>query len=177
VIRVDITQRRRVPTLITRHEAARLVNAALAAAGASDDATVSLTFTDDAELGGLNATHMGEPGPTDVLSFPLLRPSAFPVHVGQDPAARAADDEAVPFVLPPGEPIHLGDIVISVERAIAQADEGRGGQTGDVRWSAEDEVRLLIVHGSLHLAGWDHVDPVEEAAMRALERSILDAAT
>ena len=172
MIHVEITLRRRVRALVTRHEVARLVDHALAAARAPADASVSVTFTDDAELASLNATHMGGSGPTDVLSFPLLPPSAYPPHAGQDAASRDAAD-AVPFALPPGEPVHLGDIVISVERAIAQADEGRGGQTGDVRWSAQDEVRLLVVHGALHLAGWDHAEPDEEVAMRALERRIL----
>jgi probable rRNA maturation factor len=84
--------------------------------------------------------------------------------------------EGIPFALPPGEPVHLGDIVVSVERAVQQAAEGRGGQTGDIGWSAGDELRLLLVHGTLHLCGWDHAEPAEEAAMRALERSILDDA-
>ena len=68
---------------------------------------------------------------------------------------------------------HLGDIAISVERAIGQAEVGRGGQTGDVRWSAADELRLLVTHGTLHLCGWDHAEPEEEAAMRALEQRLL----
>jgi probable rRNA maturation factor len=67
----------------------------------------------------------------------------------------------------------VGDIVISVERAISQAEAGRGGQTGDVAWSAADELRLLLVHGALHLCGWDHAEPAEEAAMRAMERKLL----
>jgi probable rRNA maturation factor len=79
-------------------------------------------------------------------------------------------------VLPPGIRPHLGDIVVSVERAIEQAEAGRGGQTGDLRWSAGDELRLLVVHGTLHLCGWDHADPAEEAAMRALERRLLGIA-
>ncbi len=69
--------------------------------------------------------------------------------------------------------MHLGDFAISVERAIAQAAEGRGGQTGDVRWSAGHEVRLLLTHGALHVCGWDHAEPVEAAAMRALEHELL----
>ncbi len=64
-------------------------------------------------------------------------------------------------------------MVVSVERAIRQAVEGRGGQAGDRSWAPADELRLLVVHGGLHLCGWDHAKPVEEAAMRALERSIL----
>jgi rRNA maturation RNase YbeY len=63
--------------------------------------------------------------------------------------------------------------VISVERASQQAAGGRGGQTGDVRWSAADELRLLVAHGALHICGWDHADPIEEAAMRSLEQRIL----
>ena len=77
------------------------------------------------------------------------------------------------FALPPGRRQHLGDIVISVERAIEQAEAGRGGQTGDVRWSAADELRLLATHGTLHICGWDHAEPAEEAAMRALETRLL----
>ena len=110
----------------------------------------------------LNAAHMGKRGPTDVLSFPLLPPSAF---------ARGASAPAVPR--PPGTRIHLGDIVVSVERAIEQAETGRGGQTGDVRWSAAQELRLLVTHGVLHICGWDHASPDDEAAMRDVERRLL----
>ena len=78
------------------------------------------------------------------------------------------------FPLPPGRRPQLGDVVVSVERARAQATEGRGGQTGDVSWSVADEVRLLVVHGTLHVCGWDHARPEEEAAMRSLERRILE---
>jgi probable rRNA maturation factor len=67
----------------------------------------------------------------------------------------------------------LGDVVVSVERAVAQAASGRGGQTGDVRWSAASELRLLLVHGVLHVCGYDHGEPDDERAMRALELAIL----
>jgi probable rRNA maturation factor len=79
----------------------------------------------------------------------------------------------VAFALPPGSRQHLGDVIVSVERAMEQADQGRGGQTGDVRWSARDELRLLVTHGTLHVCGWDHAEPAEEAAMRALEQRLL----
>jgi rRNA maturation RNase YbeY len=65
--------------------------------------------------------------------------------------------------------------VVSVERAVEQAESGRGGHAGDLRWSPADELRLLVVHGALHLCGWDHAEPAEGAAMRALEVAILDA--
>jgi probable rRNA maturation factor len=172
MIRVDATRRRGVADLVPTRQVQALVAAAASAAGAPADASVAVTLTDDRELAELNATHMGRDGPTDVLSFPLLPPPAFPAHPGQDPTVRASAD-GVAFVLPPGEPVHLGDIVVSVERAVAQAADGHGGQTGDVRWSAQDELRLLLVHGTLHLCGWDHAEPVEESAMRALERELL----
>jgi probable rRNA maturation factor len=60
-----------------------------------------------------------------------------------------------------------------VERAVEQATEGHGGQTGNVRWAAMDELRLLAVHGTLHICGWDHAEPEEEAAMRDLETRLL----
>jgi probable rRNA maturation factor len=166
---IDVTVRPGVRRVIPGTEAARVVAAALAAAGAPAGASLSVILTDDAEIETLNVAHLGHEGPTDVLSFPLLPPSAFPVH----PGAAASTRSYAPFVLPPGAPVHLGDIVVSIERAVGQAAEGRGGQTGDVRWSGADEVRLLLTHGALHICGWDHAEPEERAAMRALEQQLL----
>ena len=106
---------------------------------------------------------MGHAGPTDVLSFPLLPPSSF-----------ASGAAAADIPRPPGSRLHLGDIVVSVERAIEQASDGRGGQTGDVRWSPDDEMRLLVTHGTLHICGWDHATPADESVMRDLERRLLN---
>jgi probable rRNA maturation factor len=170
--RIDITRREGVPDLLPDAELAQHLLAAAAAAGAPPGATASLTLSDDAELAELNGAHMGKDGPTDVLSFPLLAPAAFPAHPGQDPAVREVGASPA-FTLPPGEAVHLGDIIVSVERAIGQASEGRGGQTGNVAWQPADELRLLVTHGALHLCGWDHAEPEEEAAMRALERRLL----
>lgn len=169
---MDVEVRDGVPELLTQGELALVVDRALDAAGAPQIAWVGVILADDAELAALNAVHLGHIGPTDVLSFPLLPPSAYPPHVGQDPGVRDPGP-GDGFVLPPDMPVHLGDIVVSVERAIAQADEGRGGQTGDIRSSPADELRLLVTHGALHLSGWDHAAPAEEAAMRALERELL----
>jgi len=170
--RIDLDIRDGISPPIPGAALARAIAAALAAAGAPSPASVGLILTDDAELAGLNAEHLGTTGPTDVLSFPLLPPDAFPEHPGA--AARAATATGTPkFPLPPGRRPHLGDIVVSVERATEQAVEGRGGQTGDTHWSPADELRLLVTHGTLHICGWDHADPVEEAAMRALERRLL----
>lgn len=153
---------------------ARAVAAALSAAGAPSPAAIGLILSDDAELAELNVAHLGHEGPTDVLSFPLLPPEAFPPHTGdtdRGPALLAGD--AVLFAGPPGRRVQLGDIVVSVERAAEQAAAGLGGQTGDVRWSTADELRLLVTHGALHICGWDHAEPAEEAAMRELEQRLL----
>jgi probable rRNA maturation factor len=176
--RVDITVRDGVHPAVSAplSQLARLCAAALDAAGAPSPASIGLILTDDAELAELNRAHMSAEGPTDVLSFPLLQPEAFPPHAGdpdRGPALRAGD--AATFTGAPGRRPSLGDVVVSVERAAAQAAEGRGGQTGDVRWSAADELRLLVTHGMLHICGWDHAEPAEEHEMRALERRLLAA--
>lgn len=168
--RVDVTVRDGVVPPVSAGALARAVLAALDAAGAPSPASIGLILSDDTELAELNLAHMGKDGPTDVLSFPLLPPDAFPPHAGM--GARGAAT-APGFALPPRRRPHLGDIVISVERAIEQAAAGRGGQTGDIHWSAGDELRLLAIHGTLHICGWDHVEPIEEAAMRALETWLL----
>lgn len=130
---------------------------ALEAAGAPTPGSVTVVLTDDPELADLNLEHMGIDDATDVLSFPMLQPGAFPSRPSGDRRRRT----------------HIGDIAVSVERAIEQAAEGRGGQTGDVSWSAADELRLLVTHGTLHLCGMDHAGPADEATMRALERRLL----
>ena len=144
---------------------AAAVARALDAAAAPAPGSVTIVLTHDGELAELNQEHMGVDGPTDVLSFPMLPPSAF--GHGKD-----GEVETIP-VPAQGRRTHIGDIAISVERAVEQAAEGRGGQTGDVRWSDADELRLLVTHGVLHLCGWDHAEPADEAAMRALEQRLM----
>lgn len=174
--RIDIERRPGVDRVLPMAVLTRTIAAALEAAGAPVPASLGLVLSDDAELAELNAAYLGGEGPTDVLSFPMLPSGAFPAHVTG--SRRAIDtvpaDAPEGFVLPPGQRRHLGDVVVSIERAVAQAAEGRGGQTGDVRWSPADEVRLLVTHGVLHVCGWDHLDPAEAAAMRALERGLLE---
>lgn len=127
-------------------------------------------MADDEELADLNREHMGHEGPTDVLSFPMLDVGAFRRTGLADARPRARPVRAAVKRRPR---THIGDIAISVERAIDQAEQGRGGHTGDLRWSPADEMRLLVTHATLHLCGWDHAEPAEEAAMRALERELL----
>ena len=115
--RIDVEWRDGVPRLVPGAALAQSVATALDAAGAPRPASIGLILADDVELAELNAAHMGVSGPTDVLSFPLLPPAAFPPHLGQPPAQRSTNGR-VRFALPPGRRRHLGDIVVSVERAV-----------------------------------------------------------
>ncbi len=153
--RIDVEVRDSVRPPLPISTLATAIAAALDATDAPRPASIGLILSNDAELAELNQTYLGKAGPTDVLSFPLLTEHPFP--------------------LPPGRRLQLGDVVVSVERAIEQAEAGRGGQTGDVRWSPADELRLLVTHGTLHIMGMDHADPTEEATMRDLERTLLRA--
>ncbi len=171
--RIDLHRRADVPHLVPDSVLARVVAAALDAGGAPRPASLALTLADDRELAELNGLHMGKQGPTDVLSFPLLPTEAFRARTGCESGMGRAAPDAARFPLPPGARQPLGDVIVSVERAVAQAEAGLGGQTGDVRWTPAEELLLLVTHGTLHVCGWDHAEPADEAAMRALERELL----
>jgi len=157
--RIDVSLRPGVSSPVSRAGLARVAGYALTAAGAPSPASLALILSDDRELAALNVQHMGHDGPTDVLSFPLLTVGSFPRHPGH---AASRVRASTPFRLPPGRHTHLGDIIVSVERARAQAPA-----------AVEAELRQLVVHGVLHVCGWDHALPEERDAMRALERAIL----
>ena len=118
---------------------------------------MELTLALDHEMERLNFDHMGERGPTDVLSFPLHE---WSVDGG---VSHLSDDDGVS---PPGA-LMLGDVVIDVDQAVRQAAEGS--------WSVAEEMVLLAIHGTLHLVGHDHAELEEEAAMRAVEHDVLRA--
>ena len=119
------------------------------------EAEVELTLCGDAEMERLNFDHMGERGPTDVLSFPLHEWTVI------DRESRLSDEDGVG---PPG-PLLLGDVVIDLDQALRQAADGD--------WSVVEELVLLAIHGTLHLVGHDHAELEEEERMRALERQVL----
>ena len=118
-------------------------------------AELSVLIVDEPAMAELHERWMGEPGPTDVLSFPMdeLRPPS-PVS-GQTGHA----DEAGP------EPGLLGDVVLCPQVAAAQARTAGH--------SAQAELELLTVHGILHLLGYDHADPEEHAEMFGLQDKLL----
>ncbi len=122
-------------------------------------AEVSLIFTSPAVMADLNGQFMGKPGPTDVLSFPI---DAEP-----EPSGRAPDAGGTGPGEPPTSDIPqlVGDIVICPAVALANSV--------DHECSFDDEIALLVVHGVLHLRGWDHVVDDEAERMEARERELL----
>ena len=133
----------------------KAVAATLAAEGADMPCAVEILLTDDETIHAINREHRGMDRPTDVLSFPLneLQPGAF------DPDACEYDYER--------DCVLLGDMVISMERCAAQAEE--------FGHSFAHEVTYLAIHSTLHLLGYDHVDEGEmKRQMRTREKEILN---
>jgi probable rRNA maturation factor len=109
-------------------------------------AELSIAVVDLMEMSQLNERYRGTPGPTDVLSF-------------------ECDDLCV--ATDPDEPVTIGDVVIAPEVAETQAEEY--GHT------VEEELNLLLVHGVLHLLGYDHEADSDATVMQARERALLTA--
>ncbi len=124
----------------------RLASYALNCMHVHADAELAVVLVDESAMEQLHVQWMDEPGPTDVLSFPMdeLRPGT-------------ADQ-----VTPPGL---LGDVVICPQVAANQA-AASGHAT-------LDEIKLLLTHGILHLLGFDHAEPEQEREMFGLQRDIL----
>ncbi|WP_426624070.1 rRNA maturation RNase YbeY [Leifsonia sp. McL0607] len=124
----------------------RLAGYALDIMHVHPDAELAIVLVDEAAMEQLHVQWMDEPGPTDVLSFPMdeLRPGT--------------EEEPAPAGL-------LGDVVLCPQVAQVQADTAGH--------SLIDELLLLTTHGILHLLGFDHAEPAEEREMFGIQRDIL----
>ncbi|MFE6994572.1 rRNA maturation RNase YbeY [Microbacterium sp. NPDC057659] len=124
----------------------RLTEYNLAQLHVSPDAEVAIVLVDEGAMESLHVQWMDEPGPTDVLSFPMdeLRPGS--------------EDHPTP-------PGLLGDIVLCPQVAESQAQTA--GHT------LMDELILLTTHGLLHLLGFDHAEPEEEREMFGLQKELI----
>ena len=142
-----------------------VVRAALTAAGVQGDAEVSLLIAGDETVRELNAAYRGLDETTDVLSFSADHSGHW--EGDGDGPEQPADHQG--FVLPPGIPQPLGEIIVSFPQARRQAVDRKA--------SPSEELAHLVVHGTLHLVGYDHVEPDEAALMQAREREALDALT
>jgi probable rRNA maturation factor len=128
-----------------------LACAVLDAEGYPERVEVTILLVDDDTMTGYNESFMGRDGPTDVLAFPLEE-----LVAGQAPSLSPHDP-----------PIHLGDIVISPDYVQRQAAD-RGVEF-------LDELSLMVVHGMLHLMGWDHPDEEIAERMERREAEILSS--
>ncbi len=117
---------------------------------------LSLRLTTDEEVQALNHAYRALDEPTDVLSFPL-----------DQPALSGAEGPPTDFVLPPRTPRSLGEVVIAHPYVARQAEEAR--------LPVDAELAHVLVHGILHLLGYDHEADDDEVAMRAREEAILEA--
>jgi len=134
---------------IVTDELLMLAELVLESEGLDEDTGVALVLIDEQQMTELNEAHMGKEGPTDVLSFPIE--NALP----GSPPARA----------PGGPPIELGDIFISPSVVRRNAEQQA--------IPFEDELALMVVHGLLHLLGWDHEDEGDAIRMESRERELL----
>jgi probable rRNA maturation factor len=123
-------------------------------------AELSVLLVDEKVMAGLHERWMGEPGPADVLAFPMdeLRPP-IPPQLGGSRGDRESPDGAEP------SPALLGDVVLCPQVAAEQAREAQH--------SVADELELLCTHGLLHLLGYDHADADERATMFSLQDKLL----
>lgn len=130
----------------------KLIEQALEMESCPTDTEVSLILVGDDEMAGYNERFLERTGPTDVISLPIER-----LVPGRPPG-----------MLPDGPPPMLGDVILDPAHIRREAAElGR---------DFDDDVALLVVHGLLHLLGYDHAIDSEAERMEERERRILEAA-
>jgi probable rRNA maturation factor len=144
-ITVDIQTAPRFAGKVDAELLRRITAEALRREGVEGKVALSVVITDDEAVRELNQQFRDVDAPTDVLAF--------------------GSGEGGDFVTAPGEPVYLGDVVISCPRAVAQAEE--------YGHSINRELALLAVHGVLHLLGYDHVDEAERMEMWTRQNEIL----
>jgi probable rRNA maturation factor len=129
-----------------------LVEKTLGFEGISSPVELGLVIADEKLVQELNRGYRGRDEPTDVLAFSLSSPQI--------------EEAQFPFASPPNGVLHLGEVIISYPQALRQAKEHQH--------SIEAEIALLIVHGVLHLLGYDHEEPEQDRLMKAREKEILN---
>jgi probable rRNA maturation factor len=128
-----------------------MARAALSTQGVGEDVEMGLVITGQEKIQELNRTYRGQDKPTDVLAFALLPESDT--------------EPGLSFTAPPDGVRHLGEVIISYPQAVQQAEERH--------YSLKREVAILVIHGVLHLLGYDHIKSDEAALMSAKEAEIL----
>ncbi len=128
---------------------------ALVAQEADSRLELGLVITNQERVQQLNRSYLGKDEPTDVLAFSML----------PEPLATGEPESSSPFAQPPDGVLHLGEVIISYPQAVIQAKEHQH--------SVKREVAVLIIHGVLHLLGYEHDKPELEGQMKTREEEIL----
>jgi len=128
-----------------------IVSAVLATADLPSNVEISLVITGQARIHELNLQYRGLDSPTDVLSFSF--------------SENREEEETTAFIGPPDGLVHLGEVIISYPQALIQATEA--GHS--IKW----EMAVLIIHGVLHILGYDHEKAEMAPAMQAKEQQLL----
>ena len=160
-IRVIITNKQKtvkIPTGI-RMLVRRCCNAVLQLEKFEGSAEISVTFTDNEGIKALNKQYRDKDIETDVLSFPML---SYEKAGDFSFLEEESEDDFNPDT---GE-VMLGDIIISVDKVLEQAQS--------YGHSPKREFAFLIVHSMLHLFGYDHIDPKDAAIMEPKQKQILE---
>ena len=147
---VEIFVEEKFRGLVDEGWARRIAQTVLKAEEVAPPYEVSLVFTDSETVQQLNRDYRGVDEPTDVLAFCML-------------SQKEVDSS---FALPPDGVTRLGEVIISYPQTVEQARE-QG-------YSTQRELALLIIHGILHLLGYDHEEAEEESKMRTRERELLE---
>jgi probable rRNA maturation factor len=129
---------------------------------------VDVVLVDDAEMTGLNAGYRGAEGPTDVLSFSYLT-EADP---GTGVAGAGAGDRCSRLDLWP-DPLESGDGPDPLVGEVVLAPGFITARCLEQGWAPDQEMALLVVHGCLHILGWEHDDEADRAAMMVVETAVL----
>ena len=136
----------------------RVVEQVLVAQRADPQAELGLVIVGQERVQQLNSKYLGRDEPTDVLAFSML----------PEPATGEEAKADLPhFVVPPDGVSRLGEVIISYPQAVLQAAEHQH--------SVKKEIAILIIHGILHLLGYDHDTPEPERQMRTREAEILSS--
>lgn len=138
----------------------RLARFVLAEERVPEEGEMALIFVNETTIADLNERFLESSGPTDVLAFPMddevLVGGRQPDLGGRGPGASSEGSDP---------PIVVGDVIVCPEVARRQA--------GDHGQSVDDELALLVVHGTLHLLNYDHAEEQDAVTMRRREQELL----
>ena len=130
-----------------------VVEQALIALDPGSEVELGLVITSQEKIRELNRSYRSKDEPTDVLAFAMR------------PAEPTPGADSPPFIAPPDGVLHLGEVIISYPQAVIQAEEQQH--------SVKREIAILIIHGLLHLLGYEHETHEQKQLMSAKETEIL----